>query len=139
MGNEPSQSMSAEWSGSIRFGNGVRQVDFFYKPFEIPGRIVSVEEIVRNEIILVVNKVKWYGLRLIICYRRSCGNTQPDARDYEVLKLTDVWGVSKEVLKHTSRTSNTIFKVLNMYATIGLIHVDLTYALFFYISSVLTG
>ena len=105
MGNKPtgqnsnSQSMSAEWSGSIRFGNGVRKVDFFYKPFEIPGRIVGVEEIVRNEIILVVNKVKWYGLRLIICDLRSCGNTQPDDRDYEVLKLTDVWGVSKASLE----------------------------------------
>ena len=108
MGNEPtsqnsqnSQSMSTEWSGSARFGNGYRTVDFFDKHFDIPGKIVNVEEIVYNRIVLVVNKVQWYGLRLIICDHRGCGYGEPEKGDYEVLKLTTVWGIGEEsISKH---------------------------------------
>ena len=108
MGNKPTsqnsqnfQSMSTEWSGCIQFGNGYRQIDFFDKHFDIPGKIVDIEEIVRNRIVVVVNKVKWYGLRLIICDHRGCGSGEPENGDYEVLKLTDVWGIVEEsVAKH---------------------------------------
>ena len=98
MGNQ-SQSMP-EWSGSIRFGNADRKVDFFYKPwydsFHINGTIVNVVEMVKNEIVLVVNKVIWYGLRLIIFDRRGCGNKGGKGDDFLTLELTSQWGISKE-------------------------------------------
>ena len=111
MGNSNSESKSSEWCDSIKFGNGVRKVDFFAKFFRISGTIVAVEEIVQNKIVLVVNKVRWYGIRLIIFDHRVGGDKKLQDRQHcQVVTLSGVLGVAEDTVNTHIRNIKDYFQ-----------------------------
>ena len=109
MGN----SSSSEWSQSIKFGNHHRDVAFFYKQFGIStsSTIIDVKEVKSNEIAIVVNKVIWYGIRLVIYDPRfhMYDDTRPNRDHYEMIQITGDFGIKKE------EVDGYITKIINCF------------------------
>ena len=105
MGNETSSGNAVR---DVVVSNRTISVHLLQNTLQIGGTIISMTKIANHDIVIVVNKRIWYGIRLVIYDSRYTHNRN-DTDLFEVIQLTSSLGIDENDVDTSINRITNIF------------------------------